>query len=129
MKYLFSCGFADGSIYTQNEQDVSIHNPLKSCFYDIKQEEEKGNAPTVFTLSNENDVYLVDLTDGRFEVNGTSFFLHNEPLTGPFRLIFFRRHTHLLTVGFEEKEHLMSFNFGWQTTQNGENIQRIMTIY
>src|SRR3990167_2816987 len=88
MKYLFEVEYKDGTFFKQNEEDVSLTDPKRSAFFDIKQEEVKR-----FTLEGNGNTFCVDLTDGHFEVNGVSFFMHDESLTY-FRLIYFRRHRH-----------------------------------
>ena len=127
MKYLFCVRFKDGTIYVQNPEDISVEDKTRSCFFDIQKQINADNPPEIFTLEDKENLYVVDLTTGIFEINGVQFSLHNEPLPGPFRLVYFRRHTHKLNIG-AEAEHSISYNFGWQTTHNGENIQRIITV-
>lgn len=126
LKYLFEVEYKDGLTYSQNEQDISISNPLKSCFYDIKQNEVK-----IFSLKGNSHNYLVDLIDGHFEIDGVPFRFHNETLKD-FRLIFWRQHTHMVNVSnssLKELSHKIIYRFGWQTNnEKGENIQRIMEI-
>lgn len=130
MKYLFRVEFQDGTQYQQNQQDVSENNPERSCFFDIKQQESQGNFPVIFELNNGINKYLVNLRDGHFEVNGVCFDANlddsSEEIKGPYRLIYFRRHTH--SFGQGEANYWFTYNFGWQTTQNGVNIKRIITI-
>ncbi len=121
LKYRFVALYKDGTIYEQNAQDVSVTNPQKSCFYDIDVP-----ALRAFALYGPDGTeYLVDLQDGHFEINEIPFFLHNEPCSD-FRLIYFRRN--ILNFGEIEPSHAVSFNFGWQTTFNGQNVKRIMTL-
>jgi len=127
LKYYYTVRFQDGRIYSQNEDDVSLIDPSKSCFYDIIQETDKGNPPVIFTLEDRYNLYVVDLIDGHFEVNGCSFSIYDKPLTEPLRLIYFRQHRHLVTDGVVT-DHSVIYKFGWQTTINGENIKRVMEI-
>ena len=127
LKYLFSVKFSDGSLYVQNEQDISVHDKTRSCFYDVQRELDSGKQIELFTLSNESNFYLVNLETGEFEINNVPFFMHNDKIPGPFRLIYFRRHIHKFNIG-AENEHSMTYNFGWQTTFNNENVQRVITI-
>jgi len=123
MKYLFEVEYKDGTFFKQNEEDVSLTDPKRSAFFDIKQEEVKR-----FTLEGNGNTFCVDLTDGHFEVNGVSFFMHDESLTD-FRLIYFRRHRHQFNRETrEELSHEVTFRFGWQATLDGKNIQRVMEI-
>ena len=95
LDYLFTVLYKDGNTYQQTPEDVSVSDPLKSCFFDIKQDEVK-----TFTLKGNGHTYLVSLEDGHFEIDGVSFKNHDEVLTN-FRLIFFRRHRHNFNVQYE----------------------------
>lgn len=126
LKYQFQVTYKDGSVYHQNAEDVSITDPKRSCFYDIKQDEVKA-----FFLVGEEHTYAVDLEDGHFEVDGIPFLMHEEnDQLKDFRLIFFRRHTHSInmTTG-AESGHLEVYRFGWQTNdKTGKNYQQVMQI-
>lgn len=122
MKYLFSALYKDGSVYEQNPEDISIIDPLRSCYFDLKQDEIEK-----FKLIGDGNTYSVDLTDGHFEVNGIPFLLHEEELKD-FRLIFWRRHTHSFNRNDVELSHDIVYRFGWQCTVDGKNYQQIMQI-
>lgn len=128
MKYLFTVYFQDGTFYEQNEQDVSRSSPERSCFFDIQQQENAGNPVVIFCLTNGINSYLVDLRDGHFEVNGVHLDLNDEEVKGPFRLIYFRRHTHNFSQGGGQDAHWFTYNMGWQATHNGENVKRIIRV-
>jgi|SRR3989344_221862 len=122
MKYLFEVEYTDGTFFQQNKEDVSLTDPKRSAFFDVKQEEVKR-----FTLKGPN-TFCVDLTDGHFEINGISIRLHDEQLSD-FRLIYFRRHRHQFNLALEEKLHEITFRFGWQANdKDGKNVQRVMEI-
>lgn len=126
LKYLFTAGYKDGTIYQQNVEDKSITEPEKrSCFYDVDQEKL-----AYFVLKGDGHEYGVDLRDGHFEIDGIKFFMHEVPLKD-FRLVFFRQHTHHFNVGAvgqEETSHEIVYRLGWQCTVNGKNYQEIMQI-
>jgi hypothetical protein len=126
LTYLFEATYKDGTSYKQNAEDVSLTDPLRSCFYDIKQEEVQ-----TFTLIGNGHCYTVDLSTGAFAVDGVPFFMHdlNDELKD-FRLIFYRRHTHSFNPeGGQEMGHDIAYCLGWQTNdKNGENVKRIMQI-
>ena len=123
LKYLFKVEYLDGTIYEQNPEDISISDTKRSCFYDVKQEEVKK-----FYLIGNGNTFCIDLTDGHFEVNKVHFKFHEEELKD-FRLIFWRRHTHTLNaMNMNQLTHEVVYRFGWQTTLDGENIQRVMEI-
>lgn len=140
LKYHFTAIYKDGSTYKQNEEDVSTTDPKRSCYFDVKQEELKA-----FMLYDEHNVFLVNLENGSFEINGVLFVMHEGhvkkvsdgrggikeiivPLTD-FRLVFFRRHTHSFLVGNEKNEemsHEIVYRMGWQCTVEGVNYQEVM---
>ena len=125
LKYLFSAKYKDGSIYEQNPEDISITDPLRSCYFDLKQEEIE-----LFELTDKKNYYLVDLSDGHFEINNVPFYLHDKalPLIN-MRLIFFRQHTHTLSEGNKYQSHEIMYRYGWQANdEKGNNIQHIIEI-
>lgn len=130
LKYYFDVEFTDGTTYTQNADDRSVFEPEKrSCFFDVKRLIEEGRKIRYFMLSDGKDVYMVDLTDGHFEVNGKSFFMHDRRDLSDFKIIFYRQHTHSFNVGNRaELSHEMIFCIGWQVTIDDENIKRVMEI-
>jgi len=73
LKYLFGAVMENGSIFEQTAEDISTQDPQRSAFYDVNQE-----ALRVFYLSDANHVFLVDLQDGHFEIDGIKFRLHEE---------------------------------------------------
>lgn len=124
LKYIFQVTYKDGSIYASNQEDVSIKDPKRSCFYDVKQSEVK-----TFFLFNDEHRFSVNLEDGHFEVDGVPFFMHdlNTNLTG-FKLVFYRRHTHDFTPDGTETRHEIVYHMGWECNLNGKNYQQIMKI-
>lgn len=126
LKYTFQVTYKDGTIYTQNPEDISVTDSTRSCFYDVKQEEVKS-----FFLFNDEHNFSVNLEDGHFELDGVPFLMHEEnDMLKDFRLIFWRRHTHSFNQeNGEELSHNVVYRFGWQCTVDGKNYQQIMQIY
>jgi len=122
LQYLFSATYLDGTTYLQNKSDISVTNPKRSCFFDLKPSQLK-----TFQLNGKGHTYLVDLTDGHFEIDGVPFTFHEYPLTN-IKLIYFRRHTHNFNTAMEEQSHTICYRMGWQAEENGKQIQRIMEI-
>jgi len=121
LKYLFIAEYKDG-VFKQTPEDVSVKDPKRSCFFDVDHDKLVR-----FHLVGDHK-FTVDLRDGHFEVNGVSFFMHEEPLKD-FRLIYFRKHTHHFNIQYEEKAHEIVYRMGWQTTnEKGENVQRVLEI-
>lgn len=126
LKYLFIVEYKDGSIYEQNINDISVTDNKRSCFFDVKQDNVNK-----FHLIGEKNFFAVDLSDGHFEVNNVSFFMHDQGLSlKDFRLIFYRQHEHSFNMGSkQELSHEINYCIGWQTNdENGNNIKRIMEI-
>lgn len=84
LKYLFETEFKDGTIYKQNKLDASIKFPPikdangqlqgKNCMADIQEDVDNFNIKR-FTLIEQGFLgkkYTVDLTDGHFEIDGTT---------------------------------------------------------
>ena len=121
LKYLFTSEYSDGTFFKQNEEDVSMNDPKRSSYFDVDQNRLVG-----FCLSGEGSLFGVDLRDGHFEINGVPFFVHDVELTD-FKLIFFRKHRHTVTLGGEDVSHLISYRLGWSATdQNGQTIERVL---
>jgi hypothetical protein len=126
LKYLFTAVLDDGSTYRQTPDDVSLTDPGRSAFYDIKDSKIKK-----FKLSNEIDSYSVDLTTGAFEVNGKPFSiqLENDILPINLRLIYFRRRRqHFMIPNLQKINSDTTYCIGWQCTIDGKNYQRIIEI-
>lgn len=142
LKYLFHCEFNDGEIFSQNAEDRSVIDPEKrSSFFDLLQDTREverfwlEEADDKFLSITKPNTYLVDLTDGHFEVNGSSFFLHEQTIDplkklSKFRLIYFRRNTVSLNLATGEQSALtMIFIIGWQANHpDGRNVKRTMMV-
>jgi len=123
MKYLFKALFENGKVLEQNDSDISLINPQKSCFYDVLHEESNGNPVTLFELHGDSKTIGVNLLNGSFHVNGVNFSLYENPVD--LKLIYFRRHICGLTNGKINSQGT-SFHIGWQI--KGTDIQRTITI-
>lgn len=122
MKYKFKAIYKDGTEYNQNPEDVSISNPLKSCYYDVDQSKLK-----IFALYNDSTVAAVNLENLSFNINGANILLHEPELSiENIRLIYYRRNK--IVFGPQSKNESVTFNIGWQGNINGENIKRIVTL-
>jgi hypothetical protein len=125
LKYLFKVIYKDESQYFQNNYDKAVIKETGSSFSDVIIENVKQ-----FILYGDNKIFLVDLTDGHFEINGQPFFMHNlnENLEN-FRLIFWRVVNRTINTSTnDETFNVISYQIGWQTTKNGKNFQEIMQI-
>ena len=124
MKYLFVALFNDGSTIEQTQEDKSQHTEGKNAFYDVLQ---RLNDLRAFALYNQEtqDEYLVDLQDGRFEINGASFILHEEPVSN-LRLVYFKRNRISMMTG-EHYDPLFFIGFQGNNAL-GQNVQRTITV-
>ena len=124
LKYLFTAVYKDGTVFKQNENDVSYIDPQRSAYYDINQDELAA-----FGIESEKDAIVVDLQDGSFQINGVAFQAHDQ-LVDNRRLIFFRRHTHQFNTELDEIDHAVEYCIGWQGNDpnTGSNIQRVLYI-
>jgi len=145
LKYLFGAKLRDGSEFHQNAEDQSNLDSKRSSFYDLIHLHGLENVE-LFQLAGEGRVYLVDLRDGHFEVNGAPLYVgscprldgampgHLEDVTGkwgPLRLIYFRRHREFLTINgvINPTGNLTEFHFGWQGLGPGDkNHQQTLIL-
>ncbi len=127
-KYLFKALLKDGSLIEQTQEDKSLIAEGKNAFYDVLQNMENVRA---FSLYNQETgaEHLVDLLDGRFEVNGCSFYLHDEEGLEDIRLIYFRRNLVMANIVTSEvAQGVKSYHFGFQARHKGQNLQRVMVV-
>ena len=138
MKYLFEAHFKDGSVVAQTPEDRSAIEPdTRSAYYDVVQ---KGlDQVTLFGLKSYEHTYVVDLTDGHFEIDGIPFSA--QPATGPFipaegtfELVYFRDITRQFNVAADDsrpEEGVVhtAFRFGWKYEDpNGKRWEQTIVI-
>jgi hypothetical protein len=132
LKYLFTTEYENGEVFKQTPDDISQTDSKRSAFYDVLN---SGKKPIRFWIEGKGllkDKYLVDLTDGHFEINGKSIVL-DEFIYPEYRLIFFRQHQHdqvidLKTNERKETAHRIKYFIGWQTTFKRKNIKRLIGV-
>lgn len=152
LKYLFTAQYKDGSVFSQNAEDASTIDPLRSAFYDLLKLEKPvfemkdgaevvtgyGNPLVKFGLMESGNVICsVDLLDGSFEVDNRKFFMHDGNIKN-FRLVYFRRNQQHINQDIKDGQfvgeprpagHNIAFHFGWQgKDENGKTVQRVMII-
>ena len=122
LKYLFTAIYEDGTEFKQTQDDISSSNLQKSAFYDIYHERLLA-----FGIEGDNNAILVDLRDGSFQINGTSFEVYDRDVKDR-RLVFFRRHTHKFNIELDELDHAIQYCIGWQGNdpETGANVQRVL---
>lgn len=139
--YLFKAEFDDGNVIQQTSEDVSSIDPTKNQFYDV-QEYEKTSPLILFTLTIQPEEFSelpqvetcgVFLGSGAFNINGAWFYQHRvdrEDMENyeDFRIIYLRNNTIHMSNDGTDLQHLVGYTLGWQTTYEGENVQRVIKI-
>jgi hypothetical protein len=130
--YLFECHFSDGTMLQQTAEDVSqiaSSEEHKSAFYDVMQ---RIDDVIVFGIVDPNHTYSVDLRDGHFEIDGLAFTIHDKedlPPDAKYRLVYFRRRTEAVTLGYVQAQtSSVAYHIGWQTTVDGKNYQKTIAV-
>ena len=113
LKYLFRAVYKDGSTYCQNMDDASIYTSGRSCYNDLRLDEI-----ATFTLSDGITNYTLDLSNGVFSINSSSFYLNANPLTD-FKLVYFRRVT--ITMGNEMEKTEVKYVMGYTARDADSN--------
>lgn len=103
LKYWFFGTYKDGTKFSQNKEDVSIVDPKRSSFYDVKQDDVR-----IFCL----DIFKLDLETGRFYTDDCQFYT-GDPGPKPYKLIFYRQHIHNFNIGLDELSHEVKYCIGY----------------
>lgn len=134
LKYLYVAVFEDGTCYEQNESDVSVNDPTRSCFFDIQTLLETKTLAS-FAITDGVKTWSLNFQTGQFALYsspddpGMVFKLHDEGAAFfNKRLIFFRRRSHNLNTGDETG---CIYVFGWQgnVAQSPESPCEKFTIF
>lgn len=130
LKYLFSAEFDDGHIIRQPADDRSIKhiegaesNP--SAFTDVLEYSWTHNL-TAFVLANEDfsDIFMVDLLDGSFRINGVDFSQEDEPLVER-KIIYFREVYIQQELGKEASEPFVNrYIIGYEGKDSNGKVQK-----
>jgi hypothetical protein len=125
LKYKFTATFTDGTIYQQNDVDISPTDSTKNCFYDVLQlQKEKELA--LFSITDGIHIYEVDFQRKGLRAQN-AWIPAPEGLTN-FRLIFFKR-VSILFTNFIEAGKNIEFHLGWQANDaNGNNFQSVAEV-
>ncbi len=157
LKYLFQVEFFDQKPdYKQNPLDASVEFPPvkdengnlqgKSCMADIQEDVDNFNIKEFWLIPNFflGHRYMVDLTDGHFEIDGIPFEVEGErplPVANlKFKLIYFRVRRPFHTTKYRLKggkpveilgvttgELPLKYMIGWQCNINGKDyVQKIL---
>lgn len=120
LKYLFAVSYKDGTTFAQNEEDISTIDPKRSAFYDVKQDEVK-----TFTLDDGvGNGATVDLETGflaAFQRNKSTMGFTEDIGPKPYKLIFWRQHTHNFNIGLDELSHEVKYILGYSDADGKEH--------
>lgn len=121
LEFLFVAELYNGEIYKQTPLDVSLTDPKRSAFYDIKDKKIKR-----FTLIGRGHIFTVDLTNGNIEVDGNVMYSKPPPQKTDLRLIYYRQVQQRLVIGEDGKgrqDPIIRYFIGWQATLKGKNYK------
>lgn len=157
LTHLFAAELLDGTRIEQTPADVSAVDPSRSRFFDlcVKQEDGQvaqdslGRAVTrddiaffgiVDTRVPHGPMFMVDLRDGHFEINGQVFRAepvasNTIPAGGKYRLLYFRDHQQdvILEVGEHGDtqrfgDHRIAYRFGWEYTVGERRWEQTIVV-
>jgi hypothetical protein len=115
LKYRFVAEYQTGAPYVQPLDDVSVQEPGKSAWYDIRHHPirpESGLIRFSLLAVEPGRLITVDLRDGHFEINGVAFRMTEGRVEGC-RLWFSRRHRTTFGAGVEPTDYV-TYRIGWQ---------------
>lgn len=116
LKYLFTVVYKDGTRFSQNKEDVSSVDPSRSAYFDVRQEDVKR-----FFLDDGNgNGGEVDLATGFLSGTGTPGFTEDIG-PKPYKLIFWRQHTHNFNIGLDELSHEIKYILGYEDSNGVEH--------
>lgn len=122
LTYLYRVIYKDGTHYDQNASDISVADPNKSCYHDVKADDVR-----YFLLSDGISSWMLNTSNGAFSVNGgPEFFLTTEQLAD-IKLLHYRR----VVMNFEEDKKTMTVNYilGYTAkTLNGAEVSYHIVI-
>lgn len=107
LKYLFTAQYLDGTEFHQTSADTSFKIKGGSAFSDVDQ-----NQVEKFYLDGSGRSYMVDLVRGIFDIDGVEFTV-GDTGPGPYKLIFYRQHTHNFNIDREELGHIIKYCIGY----------------
>ena len=136
-KYLWEAVFEDGHKITQPQDDRyskhvegAEHNP--SSFRDLLDYAENVSPLAIFSLHantvSDSEIYAVNLLNGEFFVNGTTFTL-DQPMEELIdrKVIYYRTKRMDMTT---QDQYIYAYNFGYEGKhpESGKIVKRIITV-
>jgi hypothetical protein len=118
LKYHFYVRYKDGSSFVQNSDDVSKIDPKRSAYYDVDQDNVE-----LFQLTGGEGPFCVRLSTGQFYVGADPIasFTVGDPGPKPYKLIFYRQHTHNFNIGLDEISHTVKYCIGYADADGVEH--------
>jgi len=121
LKYLFHVQYYDGGGFIQEPEDVSKVDSKRSAYYDVEQDKVQ-----YFELLLDDERVLgIDLATGQFFTCAEGYYLTQftigDPGPKPYKLIFYRQHTHNFNVGLDELSHEVKYCIGYTDADGVEH--------
>lgn len=113
LKYLFNVIYDDGTMFVQNEEDISARDPKRSAYYDVKLDKVY-----MFTLNSQDNSVQLNLLEGKFYPGG---YTVDNPGPKPYKLIFHRQHTHRFNIDNKELSHTVKYCIGYEDADGIEH--------
>jgi hypothetical protein len=117
LKYLFHVVYKDGTEFQQTQEDISKSTPGGSAYSDV----DVDNVRAFYLMDAEEGWYVaqINVEDGKFSVNDGVLFSLGDPGPRPYKLIFWRQHTHNFNVEYVEQSHIVKYIIGYADADGG----------
>lgn len=122
LDYLFIAEHHNGDITEQTPEDVSTRDPARSAFYDAINH----NKIKRFSLVGKGHVFLVDLIDGHFEIDGRTIYTKPPPPAATLEVIYYRQTQRKIMTdpsGTTMEQPVVRYYIGWQCHHKGKNYK------
>ena len=120
LKYRFRAIYKDKMVFDQPENDTSKIDPKRSAYFDVDQD----NLRQFYVSDFESMAFGIDLETGRFSSSvrdAISTFFVGNPGPKPYKLVFWRQHTHNFNVEYEEQSHVVKYILGYEDADGVEH--------
>jgi len=108
--------------YSKHDESAEW-NP--SAFRDVLDRTDEGIKVELFVLVGDGTVHTVDLTRGRFTIDGTEIELGDESDRASDRkLIYYRTVEKDWIDGEEQEARIVGYSFGYEYTDNKDRVQK-----
>ena len=130
MKYQFIARLKDGKDFRQDPEDRHPTKPDKSSYTHLMEEAEVHGGIVLFQLIGKDHIYLVDLRDGHFEIDGIAFESQGKNYMlkpNNLELVYYRDITRKFNHWLETETETR-FRFGWKMKDGDKVYQQTVSI-